>query len=868
MKIINLNDIQTSYANKPLSKPKNAELKVVQNTNMPKLANPSSENLRANYLVSFTGSRFKGVPTPDIREDLLDIPFYNTNADDLAIVMGPNKSAIVTYGDETAKPELLAQKFVNNLKNGKYKRNGFDPNRTRTFILNNNDAAANGKNINEDLKAILESPLSQGTKVVIFVPKFLDCMSKGSLSILEKVSVASEQNMSNVQIVGFMQKEQHDNLVAGKYQGLDKNILKDLNYGKVELKVPGEKDTKLMLKKESKFIGDISKKYEPVKIHVSPNAINEVVDKSSKQIAGEFPGKALQVLDLVVAAKVNEVKQKNPNAPIVIASSDVDRFFDKHSEIIANLKAAASQFKQADIPKLKFSDVGGAKEAKEVIKEGILAYIKNPKEYINSGGKAPKGILLHGGPGTGKTLLAKATAGEAQVPFFSVSGSEFVEKYVGVGASRVRELFGQARNAAKASDKHTAIIFIDEIDAVGKKRGDGANGSDQEADRTLNQILTEMDGFNNDPKCNVIVMAATNRVDILDDALKRPGRFDDVIEIPNPTASRESRLEILKIHAKNKPFENNESKDKILNEAAQITSGLSGAEIAEMMNKAAKIVIKREKDKFITPNDMVEAYLQVQAGPIKNADEDPEYLKEIVVSHECGHALVGLTINDLAKQPWKKVEDISFITLDARGGHLGAVYYKPGQKGLSNIDSVIASAALGYAGGIAGGLYQDGGSNSGVSGDLRQSTQIIDQAITKWGLGSVPVSIPDGPEGDKYRTMYQPEIKEDIKVFTTTAKKIAKLVTDFNKDFIVEYVDNYKQYQKSLKQDEGKNSKAGKTLSGEGFKKLHDEWLVKSGKDKEQIELQQKISILIDSAKNGKLLTDAELEQMVKADKA
>ena len=360
-----------------------------------------------------------------------------------------------------------------------------------------------------------------------------------------------------------------------------------------------------------------------------------------------------------------------------------------------------------------------------------------------------------------------------------------------------------------------------------------------------------MDGFNKKSKTHVIVIGATNRKDILDPAILRPGRFDDSLEVPNPTRNKNSRLEILKIHTKNAPFKDAVDKEKIINEAAEISAGLSGAELADMISRATKVATKREKDKFITHNDLIEGYLQVQAGPISN-NEAHEYDKISTVAHECGHAVVIQTINELSQQPWKKISDISFITLQGRGEFNGAVFYKPGEESRApNFDSIVASAAVGLAGGISEHFYKDGTHGAGVSSDLSNATELIENAVTKWGLGPNTGFISINKDN---RSSYKTEIKEDVKIMSKTAEKLARLITDFNKDFISEYVEDYK----------ANIGKAGKTLSGEEFKKLHDKWLKKPGKDKEQQVLQQKISVLIDSARNGKILTDEELDKKIK----
>lgn len=841
---------QSVNKNLSLNQQKN---EINENKNIPNL-----QALRANYALSFTGKT--DFPFSLDKEITLDVPFYDSNADDLAILLGPDKNVIVKYSDNTASPHLLLEKFKTNLQNGKYKREGFDPDKTKVieydYIVKDS-----GKTIHECIEESLGN-LSNNKKAIVFIPdsiKYFQLFESNKVDL--KNSMKQKYFGDNVQIVGFIDNAHYNhymNLMAGN---LDKDFLK--MFGKLDLKVPGEKDTKIMLKKEPALIRKITENYRPMRVLVSDNAINEVVDKTSRGFAGEFPGKALRMLDYVIAAKANEIKKKNEKTPLMVSSSDVKRFFVRHPEIVETLKESNGQFNVAEIPKTKLTDVGGLEEVKDVLDEGILAYIKNPQEYLKSGKKPPKGVLFYGDPGTGKTLLARAIAGETEVPFFNVSGSEFVEKFVGVGAQRVRELFANARKAANASDKKTAIIFIDEIDTVGKKREGDSNGT--EAGQTLNQLLASMDGFNNDPKCSVIVIGATNRLDMLDSALTRPGRFDDKLEVPNPSNNKAGRLEILKIHSKDKPFKNEKEKMEILDEAATISSGLSGAEIADMMQKAVNIIIKRDNDKFITPNDIVEGFLQVKAGPIRKSDES-DHQKIVTVAHECGHALVGKTINDLAKQPWKKIHDISFITLDQRGSFLGAVFFKPGQNKPSiNFDFVVSQAALYYAGGITESMYLDGRHEAGVSKDLEYATDLIEKGVIKWGLG--PNTKKKSIKNDSpLSKMYEAEIKTDINIFSETAEKISELITDFNKDFIDEYVNSYKEYLEYTKKNSGKHGKGGYTLSGEGFKELHDEWLERTGKDKELPILEKKIDILITAARKGEILSDEQLNNKLLTD--
>ena len=360
--------------------------------------------------------------------------------------------------------------------------------------------------------------------------------------------------------------------------------------------------------------------------------------------------------------------------------------------------------------KVNFSDVAGADEEKEELTE-VVDFLKNPKKYSALGAKIPKGILLHGAPGTGKTLLAKAVAGEAGVPFFSISGSDFVEMFVGVGASRVRSLFEDAKKAERA------IIFIDEIDAVGRRRGAGMGGGHDEREQTLNQLLVEMDGFG--PNEGVIVIAATNRVDILDPALLRPGRFDRRVAVSRPDIK--GRADILKVHAKNKPLED----DVDLKEIAKITPGYTGADLANLLNEAALLAARRNAKK-ISKADVSEAVFKVMVGPEKKSRVITDKEKRLTAFHEAGHAIVLRTVSET-----EHVERVSIIPAGGAGGYTAHkpdedIYYTT-KKQL--IDSIMISL-----GGRAAEQIILGEISTGASSDLQHCNGIAREMITRYGM--------------------------------------------------------------------------------------------------------------------------------------
>ncbi len=366
-----------------------------------------------------------------------------------------------------------------------------------------------------------------------------------------------------------------------------------------------------------------------------------------------------------------------------------------------------------DKEKVVFDDIAGNESAKQDLEE-VVDFLKHPKKYKELGAKIPKGVLLVGHPGTGKTMLARAVAGEANVPFFSISGSEFVEMFVGVGASRVRDLFSKAKKNAPA------IIFIDEIDAVGRKRGSGMGGGHDEREQTLNQILVEMDGFETDT--NVIVLAATNRADVLDPALLRPGRFDRRTNITLP--ERKDREAILKVHFKNKPTEDNVD----LDEMAAKTAGSSGADLANIANEAA-IIAARRNAKKISRADLTEAFEKVAIGPERKTKVMNEKEKELTAYHEAGHALVGHVLPDS--------DPVHKVTIIPRGGTGGVTWFLPPEdKSYTSVYEFKDVLARAMGGRIAEKiLYGDDGITTGAGSDLRKATEIARDMVIEQGMG-------------------------------------------------------------------------------------------------------------------------------------
>ena len=388
-----------------------------------------------------------------------------------------------------------------------------------------------------------------------------------------------------------------------------------------------------------------------------------------------------------------------------------------------NFGKSRAKLLQRDRERLTFSDVAGCDEAKEEVSE-VVEFLKDPKKFQKIGGRIPKGILMVGPPGTGKTLLAKAVAGEADVPFFSISGSDFVEMFVGVGASRVRDMFEQGRKNAPC------LIFIDEIDAVGRQRGAGLGGGNDEREQTLNSLLVEMDGF--DTTEGVIIIAATNRPDVLDSALLRPGRFDRQVYIDLPDLV--GREQILKVHARKLPL----GDDVNLGTVARGTPGLSGAELANLLNEAALTAARRDKKK-IDSSDIEEAREKVQFGRERRRIMDDED-KKIVAYHEAGHALVQAVLDD-GNMPIHKV------TIIPRGGSLGSTMFIPTKDTYNYAKRRMLNQLATMMGGRIAEEVALGDVTSGASGDIKQATKLARHMVCDWGMSVLgPVALGDNQD--------------------------------------------------------------------------------------------------------------------------
>ena len=427
--------------------------------------------------------------------------------------------------------------------------------------------------------------------------------------------------------------------------------------------------------------------------------------------------------------------------------------------------------------KVRFKDVAGCDEEKEEVKE-IIDYLKDPKRFTDMGARIPKGMLMVGPPGTGKTLLAKAVAGEADVPFFSISGSDFVEMFVGTGASRVRDMFKKAQQHAPC------IVFIDEIDAVGRQRGAGMCGGNDEREQTLNQLLVEMDGMGENK--GIVIIAATNRPDVLDPALLRSGRFDRQITVNLP--DKKGRYEILKVHARNKKL----AKDISLESLAKRTPGFSGADLENVLNEGAILAV-RDKRKMITMEDLDEAIDRVMMGPAKKSKKYTEKEKRLVAYHEAGHAVIGLKLEDA-----DKVEKVTIIPRGEAGGYN---LMTPKEEKLFPTKADFMSQITGLMGGRVAEEVMFNEISAGASNDIQKATKIAKAMVRSWGMSSLgPIQYDDGTgnvflgrdygSGSNYSGEIAYEIDKEIRKIINECYDQAKKLIEDNKDLLTLIAEN------------------------------------------------------------------------------
>ena len=503
--------------------------------------------------------------------------------------------------------------------------------------------------------------------------------------------------------------------------------------------------------------------------------------------------------------------------------------------------------------KITFNDVAGLKEEKEELKE-LIDFLKNPKRFQKLGARIPKGVLLVGPPGTGKTLLARAVAGEANVPFYYISGSDFVELFVGVGASRVRDMFRQAKHNAPC------LIFIDEIDAVGRQRGTGLGGGHDEREQTLNQLLTEMDGFGANE--GIIIIAATNRADVLDPALLRPGRFDRQVTVNLPDVK--AREEILKVHARNKILDKNVT----LTNLAKRTPGFSGADLENLLNEAALLAVRRNKD-FITMSEIDEATDRVLMGPAKKSKKYTDEEKRLVSYHEAGHVVLGLKLNSA-----NVVQKVTIIPRSYAGGYAMMV---PKEEKYTQTKKELLEQITGLLGGRVSEELNFGEITTGAHNDFEKATKIARAMVTEYGMSDLgPVQLEHQSEGvflgrdynksRNFSDIVAHEIDEEIRKIIGECYKKATEILKENAD-LVKLIANALLERETLTKEqieylvENKKLPEDTTLEDMTLDELKDLAKEKNLKGYSKLSKEELIKLLKEESSESDLKNSAEKEQ-------
>lgn len=547
------------------------------------------------------------------------------------------------------------------------------------------------------------------------------------------------------------------------------------------------------------------------KVEVSDNRINiELVDGSKLYTFKEVGSSIYEILE-----KSGADKDVILALPITVVDTESEKFwtdlligivpflliiaffvFMMRSAQSSNNQAMSfgkSRAKVYDKGKQKttFDDVAGCEEAKEELEE-IVDFLKKPKKYTSIGAKIPKGVMLVGAPGTGKTLLARAIAGEADVPFFSISGSEFVEMFVGVGASRVRDLFSRAKKNAPC------IIFVDEIDAVGRHRGAGMGGGHDEREQTLNQILTEMDGF--ETGTNVIVIAATNRPDILDPALLRPGRFDRRVVVDMPDSK--AREGILKVHTRNKPL----AKTVDLNKIARSTPGFTGADIENLANEAAILTAKHNK-KTIGMKELEKSIEKIVMGPERKSRVLNKKERKITAYHEIGHAVVGHMLPNC--------DPVHKISIISRGMSLGVTWFLPEEDKHLTSKSKFEDEICSLLGGYTSEQVFFGEMTTGASNDLQRATKLANNMVTKFGMSELGPIIFGNPNEEIFLGKDYGHIKSYSEESASKIDQLVRKILDRAHKRTEEIIKKHKKLIDTIATDLIKKE----TLSSEEFKK-------------------------------------------------
>ncbi len=723
------------------------------------------------------------------------------------------KTSIISLFDKDMLPDLFKDNIKILVNDNTFSKLGYDSKSTKIIDVNVGELIEKDGSPVESILANVNDAKKENKKSVLIIDDITVLMN--AMSDKDKLVFFNSNTLTKVPKIFFHIAKDDMDCVTESNELLDTVMLSPEGLT--------ERDTVELLRRK-----DFQNKYvfedASADVNITDKAISMAV-KAAVNDERTLPGGAANILRYAYNLRC---LSSDHRAIKNITATDADKAImeltwqgedEEEVDYLPAKKAAP-----IEVPKVRFADVGGMTNVKAQIQEEFLDLINNPDVKQKD---IPKGILLEGPPGTGKTLLAAAIAGEAGVPCIFRNGSDFGAKYVGESEENVRKLFKDATKKAKESDKKTCIVFIDEVDALAVKRSDDEAGKVSAS--VVNTLLAEMDGAaNKDGSQNykVIVIAATNRKDMLDPAFLRPERMDLKYTIDNPTYSRKSRAEIIQIHTKNRPFENEEAKNRLSEEMVDSLAGFSGAEIADVFRRAERMTYKKPKtERFITKDDLLEASMQTKSG-IKTELETPEWDSECTVAHEAGHAVNSVLMSMVygKDEPWNSpTSKLHFITNQARGEAAGATYFVSSDKNVRySFPSLIADLVCSY-GGLSTERMVYGGNADGVRGDLKAITQLTTEAVINWGLGPNTGALGIDKDDEFMLDLYKQEIKKDIQLITSMAKKISDKFIFFTKGFIKEYAEEYRNNPK-MKED---------IITAEEFSTRFNNWVTKNGKQEE-----------------------------------
>jgi len=857
---------------------------------------PSPENYRAMYL-SF-GARKKQPELPEFFSDMLAeqdlaeqirLKSYDRTASLIAQNVFKGKSTIALY-QKGAMQALVANSFAQNLADGKYKNIGMTKDNTEVYFLNSGEAAEVASssietNVQERIKnegegnrsTIYEEELNKpildtvnisqffskktekGNKnIIVFVSdpeKFMFSSYGDSMKMVYFVEAPPEEKSEKTPLISLIKNEDEGIISKGKNNlpQVAKNILNFAPETEIlDLPLVGAPETKSFL---NKYMSRLYVLPEGVKI--PPSTINYAVDVTKKR-EGAYPDKALKLIESSLPAALLEKKIKPGAKSVIITPKNIDKAVNDFPEAFEpEIDFEEKPYNLTLDTKTKLSDIGGIGFEEKNIRETLINKIQK-KKTTKSDVYPPSNILITGASGSGKTLLAKAIAGETQTPFIHVSAVKlFNMMYMSMISKSpqefdIKDIFDFAKETAHDSDNKTAIIFIDDLDVMVDKYNKLVHPMLEEKnikDIYLSNLLKQVKSIDNkNSDINLVVIGSCKYPELMQDEFNKTGVFNERICAPDNRLSKETRLATLNLFTKGKNFESDEEKKYVISETARVTDGASGAELKTVVEKADKLVKKRPDNKFITINDMLGALLEMESGPITQTDRT-ESENKATIKHELGHAVVLKALINKSKEKWQKPNEIGFITFDPRGYYGAAVYLDKGQDKVLTFDSLINEIAGSFGGSAVEKQLFKGRSTEGPYFDLEHINTLAEVGVKKLNLGhhTGPMSNAD---------LYKAENKKDITAIVRTGEKIADLIVDFHKDFIEEYgnecADNL--------------GKAGNTLSAKVFDERYNQWLDKDNRRKKLELVNAKVEVLIDSARTkGKFIKDdKKLEEKAK----